>query len=127
MIQHAANGSGEGRYGPVAQEVRTWIVDGVPLAWSFHHLHVVPRPAGFPPSAGDLKTLQQLAGMVGTAFRSRLVVADFARGLDGCWWFIEAGPGSCAGTDHECVFKAMARRVRSEAHELLPNEVGGPL
>jgi hypothetical protein len=44
--------AGEGRYGPVAQEVRTWVVDGVPFAWSFHHLHIAPRPVGFPPSTG---------------------------------------------------------------------------
>ena len=60
-------------------------------------------------------TLRQLAGTVGSAFRSRLVVADFARGQDGRWWFIEAGPGSCAGTGHEAVFKAVARRLRGEA------------
>src|SRR5437660_10235483 len=29
--------AGEGRYGPVPQEVRAWVVDGVPRAWSFHH------------------------------------------------------------------------------------------
>src|SRR5262249_37215022 len=39
--------AGEGRYGPVPQEVRTWVVDGIPFAWSFHYSHVLPRPAGF--------------------------------------------------------------------------------
>jgi hypothetical protein len=119
--------AGDGRYGPLPQEVRTWVVDGVPFAWSFHYLHSVPRPRGFPPSAEDLGALRQLAGEVGSAFRSRLVVADFARGLDGRWWFIEAGPGSCAGTDHEAVFKAVARRLRGEESELRGDAVGGLL
>jgi hypothetical protein len=119
--------AGEGRYGPVSQEVRTWVVDGVPFAWSFHHLHVVPRPVGFPPSYDDLTVLCELAGVVAATFRSRLVVADFARGRDGGWWFIEAGPGSCAGTAHERVFKAVARRLRGEKAELLSDGVGGAL
>jgi hypothetical protein len=71
--------------------------------------------------------LQRLAGKVGSAFRSRLVVADFARGVDGGWWFIEAGPGSCAGTAHEAVFKAVAGRLRGEERELEGDAVGGPL
>jgi hypothetical protein len=119
--------AGEGRYGPVPQEVRTWVVDGVPFAWSFHYLNVVPRPADFPPSASDLTMVRRLSGEVGSAFRSRLVVADFARGVDGRWWFIEAGPGSCAGTGHEGVFKAVARRLRGEEAELRSDAVGGPL
>jgi hypothetical protein len=119
--------AGEGRYGPVPQEVRTWVVDGVPFAWSFHYLNVVPRPAGFPPSSGDLTTLRRLAGEVGSAFRPRLVAADFARDAVGQWWFIEAGPGSCAGTGHEAVFKAVARRLRDGEAELQSDAVGGPL
>jgi hypothetical protein len=119
--------AGEGRYGPVPQEVRTWIVDGVPVVWSFHHLHVVPRPKGFPPSAEDLAELRRLAGAVASTFRSRLLVADFGRGVDGRWWFIEAGPGSCAGTAHERVFKSVARRLRGEAPVLQGDAVGGPL
>ena len=74
-------------------------------------LHIVPTPKGFPLSPADLVTLRRLAGKVASAFRSRLVVADFARGVDNRWWFIEAGPGSCAGTGHEAVFKAVARRL----------------
>jgi hypothetical protein len=119
--------AGDGRYGPLPQEVRTWIVDSLPIAWSFHYLHVVPRPKGFPPSADDLETLRRLANDVGSAFRSRLVVADFARSVDGRWWFIEAGPGSCAGTSHEAVFKAVARCLQGEDSELPGNGVGGPL
>jgi hypothetical protein len=119
--------AGEGRYGPVPQEVRTWVVDGAPFAWSFHHLHIVPRPKGFPPSAEDLAELRRLAGEVASAFRSRLVVADFARGVDGRWWFVEAGPGSCAGTAHERVFKSVARGLHGEATGLQGDVVGGPL
>jgi ATP-grasp domain, R2K clade family 3 len=119
--------AGEGRYGPVPQEVRAWAVDGVPVAWSFHHMHIVQRPMGFPPSAGDLVELRRLAGEIASAFRSRLVVADFARGVDGGWRFIEAGPGSCAGTAHEAVFKAVARRLGGEEAALPADAVGGPL
>jgi hypothetical protein len=119
--------AGESRYGPLPQEVRTWVVDGVPVAWSFHYLNIVPRPAGFPPSATDLTDLRHLAAAVGSAFHSRLVAADFARGVDGRWWFIEAGPGSCAGTGHEAVFKAVAQRLRGEQPSLHGNAVGGPL
>jgi hypothetical protein len=119
--------AGEGRYGPVPQEVRTWIVDGVPFAWSFHHLHLVPRPKGFPPSHGDLAELRRRAGQVASAFGSRLIAADFARDLDGLWWFIEAGPGSCAGTAHEEVFKAVARRLLGEQVEWKGDAVGGAL
>jgi hypothetical protein len=71
--------------------------------------------------------LRHLAGEVGSVFRSRLVVADFARGVDGGWWFIEAGPGSCAGTGHEEVFKAVARRLRGEEPKLQDGVVGGLL
>jgi hypothetical protein len=118
--------AGQGRYGPVAQEVRTWIVDGTPFAWSFHYLIVVPNPHGFPPANADLMTLQGLAGAIGSAFRSRLVVADFARGMDRKWYFIEAGPGSCAGTGHEAVFKAVASKLKGEKPDLRSDAVGGP-
>jgi hypothetical protein len=119
--------AGDGRYGPLPQEVRTWIVDGTPVAWSFHYLHSVPRPAGFPPSSDDLTELRRLAGQVALTFSSRLVVADFARDVNGKWWFIEAGPGSCAGTGHETVFKVAARRLRGEKPALEGDAVGGPL
>lgn len=119
--------AGESRYGPVPQEVRVWLVDGLPVAWSFHHLHVVPEPAGFPPSAADLALLRGMAGGVASAFRSRCVAADFARAVGGSWWFIEAGPGSCAGTAHEQVFKAVARRIGGEAADFEADAVGGPL
>jgi hypothetical protein len=103
--------AGDSVYGPVPQEIRTWIIDGRPHAWSFHYLNVVKEPAGFPPAPADLRTLGDLARRVGAAIRSRLVVADFARDVRGQWVFIEAGPGSCAGTAHEQVFKSVAARL----------------
>jgi hypothetical protein len=119
--------AGDGPYGPVPQEVRVWVVDGIPHAWSFHCLNVLGTPRGFPPSGDDLHSLDRLASRVGSAFRSRLVAADFARLRKGGWCFIEAGPGSCAGTSHEAVFKAVARRLRGEDAEVLADDVGGPL
>jgi hypothetical protein len=119
--------AGAGAYGPVPQEVRVWVVDGVARAWSFHYLNVVKTPRGFPPSGDDLRALARLGGQVGSAFRSRLVAADFARSHDGKWWFIEAGPGSCAGTGHEAVFKAVAKRLMGDRPDLPDDAVGGPL
>jgi hypothetical protein len=119
--------AGAGRHGPVPREVRVWVVDGEPAAWSFHHLHLAPKPAGFPPSPADLAVLRRQAATVASAFRSRLVAADFARGRDGGWWWIEAGPGSCAGTAHEKVFKAVALRLRGERSTFPGDAVGGLL
>lgn len=117
--------AGQSVYGPVAQEVRVWIVDQIPFAWSFHYLNVVREPIGFPPSGDDLRVLAEMAGEVGRAFRSRLVAADFARQKNGEWIFIEAGPGSCAGTAHESVFKAVASRLRGEDLPTRSDAVGG--
>lgn len=119
--------AGQGCYGPVPQEVRTWIVDCLPHAWTFHYLNLVENPTGFPPGARDLQTLARLASHVGSAFSSRLVVADFARRADGDWCFIEAGPGSCAGTSHEAVFKSVARRLMGDTSLPLADRLGGPL
>ena len=117
--------SGEGRYGPMPQEVRVWIVDGSPVAWSFHHLHIVSRPKGFPLSSADLSRLRDLSRQVALAFRSRLIVADFARDNTGAWWFIEAGPGSCAGTGHQAVFGVVVNRLRGEEPNWQGDDVGG--
>jgi hypothetical protein len=117
--------AGEAMYGPVAQEIRIWIVDGRPMAWSFHYLNIVPKPRGFPPKAEDLKYLAHLAERVGTAFRSRCVVADFAKLAGGGWSFLEAGPGSCAGTAHEAVFKAVAARLQGIERPLYADPAGG--
>lgn len=119
--------AGEGHYGPVPQEVRVWVVDGVPTAWSFHYMNAVANPAGFPPTADDLAVLRRQAAAVASAFRSRLVAADFARGRDGTWWWIETGPGNCAGTAHEKVFKCVASRLKGERVEFAGDAVGGPL
>jgi hypothetical protein len=119
--------AGDGHYGPVPQEVRVWVVDGVPAAWSFHYMQAVAKPRGFPPTADDLTELCRQAAAVGSAFRSRLVAADFARGRDGTWWWIEAGPGSCAGTAHEQVFKAVASRLRGVTMDFAGDAVGGLL
>jgi hypothetical protein len=117
--------AGESVYGPVPQEVRVWIVDEVPVAWSFHYLNVVRNPQGFPPSPADLRILAQMALDVSRAFRSRLIAADFARQTNGGWIFIEAAPGSCAGTAHETVFKAVASRLRGEPLHFRSDAVGG--
>ncbi|OWK40248.1 ATP-grasp domain-containing protein [Fimbriiglobus ruber] len=117
--------AGSGVYGPIPQEIRVWIVDGAPYAWSFHHLNVLARPNGFPPSRADLRKLRKLALQVAGAFRSRFAVADFARLIIGGWVFIEAGPGSCAGTAHEGVFKAVAARLRGDRVNIIADAVGG--
>ena len=117
--------AGQSVYGPVPQEIRTWIVDGKPHAWSFHYLNIVKNPEGFPTTPPDLHTLAELSQQVGTAFRSRLVVADFARDMHGQWIFIEAGPGSCAGTAHEQVFKSVAARLSSRRFAFTADDTGG--
>lgn len=117
--------AGQSVYGPVVQEVRVWIVDQIPFAWSFHYMNIVRDPRGFPPSDDDLHVIAEMAVKVGRAFCSRLVAADFARQKNGEWIFIEAGPGSCAGTAHEGVFKAVASRLRGEDLLFSPDAVGG--
>lgn len=124
---HDLAGAGMGVYGTIPQEVRVWVVDGAPYAWSFHYLNALSSPKGFPPSMQDLGQLADWARRCTTPFRSRCVVADFARESSGGWLFIEAGPGSCAGTDHEAVFKAVAERLRgSVSGKLSGDNVGGP-
>ncbi len=39
--------AGQFMFGNAPQEIRTWIVDQQPVAWSFHYMHVIPSPAGF--------------------------------------------------------------------------------
>lgn len=119
--------AGAGVYGTIPQEVRVWVVDGVPYAWSFHYLNALASPQGFPPSTPDLEQLGDMARRCATPFRSRCVVADFARETSGGWLFIEAGPGSCAGTAHEAVFKAVAERLRgNDGWTSSGDDVGGP-
>jgi hypothetical protein len=116
--------AGEWRRGPVPQEVRVWIVDGRPFAWSFHHLHVIPEPRGFPPRGKDLEELRRHGAAVGARCPGRLVVADFAKARSGGWWLIEADSGSAAGTAHEGVFAAVARRLEGEPTRFM-DSVGG--
>lgn len=117
--------AGTSVYGPVSLEVRTWIVDQEPFAWSFHYLNVVDNPMGFPLGQDDLSAIRAGAQRVGRAFDSRLVAADFARDAHGVWIFIEAGPGSCAGTAHQSVFKSVASRLIGRSISCHGNAFGG--
>jgi hypothetical protein len=117
--------AGRGVYGPVPVEVRTWIVNGAAHAWSFHYMNVVTKPKGFPLSSTDIQNLRDLANRVAPAFKSRLVVADFAKTVRGEWVFIEAGPGSCAGTGHEAVFKSVAASLCGRELPATDDDLGG--
>ena len=119
--------AGKFMFGDAPQEVRVWIVNRQPIAWSFHYLHVVPKPKGFPPSADDLRILAGYSGKIGSVFDSRLIAADFVRDRQGKWWFLEAGPGSAAGTAHEAVFKYVAEQLRGGTATCDSDDVGGPL
>lgn len=119
--------AGRWMFGEAPQEIRVWIVDHVPVAWSFHYLHAVRAPQGFPPSDDDLQILADLAAKVGGVFKSRLIAADFIRDRQGHWHFIEAGPGAVAGTAHEVVFKFVAEKIRGTSAQLEGDAVGGPL
>jgi hypothetical protein len=119
--------AGKFMFGDAPQEIRVWIVDQRPVAWSFHYLHVVPTPKGFPPKSGDLQLIADLAARVGSAFSSRLIVADFVRDRDRKWWFLEAGPGSAAGTAHGAVFKFVADQLRGNDTACESDAVGGSL
>ncbi|MCR9197325.1 MAG: ATP-grasp domain-containing protein [Planctomycetaceae bacterium] len=118
--------AGKWMFGDAPQEIRTWVVDGTPVAWSFHYLHVISSPAGFPPAAGDLRRIEGLASAVARPFSSRLVAADFVRDTKGDWHFMEAGPGAVAGTAHERVFKHVARTLSGAPSALAADDVGGP-
>jgi hypothetical protein len=117
--------AGQCVYGSVPQEIRTWIVDNEPHAWSFHYMNVIESPKGFPPTVEDLQILRELSACVSRAFQSRCIVADFARTKAGDWIFVEAGPGSCAGTAHEGVFKSVAAKLAGEELAVAAGAVGG--
>ena len=119
--------AGQWMFGNAPQEIRVWVVDQCPTAWSFHYLHAVPKPKGFPPSKSDLDLLRDLAARVASPFRSRLIVADFVRGKRGRWHFLEAGPGAVAGTAHEGVFKHVAVSLVGQPSDLEGDNVGGAL
>ena len=118
--------AGKGVFGDAPQEVRVWVVDHCPTAWSFHYLHAVPNPKGFPPSKEDLALLRDLVAQVLSLFRSRLIVTDFVRDKRDGWHFLEAGPGAVAGTAYEEVFKHVAAKLIG--HDgFAGDDVGGPL
>lgn len=119
--------AGKWTFGDAPQEIRTWIIDGRPTAWSFHYLHAVSAPVGFPPSADDLATISAMAALVARPFASRLIAADFVRDVRGDWHFLEAGPGAVAGTGHERVFKHVAQTLIGQDSTLEPDTVGGLL
>jgi hypothetical protein len=119
--------AGQWMFGNAPQEVRVWVVDHCPTAWSFHYLHALPKPKGFPPSHHDLNLLREIAAQVASPFRSRLIVADFVRDKKDAWHFLEAGPGAVAGTAHEGVFKHVAAKLIGETSDLEGDDVGGPM
>lgn len=119
--------AGTWMFGNAPHEVRVWIADKAPVAWSFHYLHAVPHPSGFPPSDDDLRLLADLAARIAGHFRSRLIAADFVRDRKGRWHFLEAGPGAVAGTAHQTVFKYVARRLMGEQADTMDDAVGGRL
>ena len=118
--------AGKTAYGPVPLEIRTWIVDSVPFAWSFHHLQFGGNSELFPLARNDIDRLFDIASQV-NCFESRLVCADFVKTTDGSWVFLEAGPGSCAGTAHEFVYKSVASRLADKTYRdeaCLPDKFG---
>ncbi len=117
--------AGTSTYGTLPQEIRVWVIDGKPFAWSFQHLNAIPLPNGFPPSNSDLLNLAMLAEGVSTAFKSRCLVVDFAKEVQRGWTFVDAGPGSSASTDHEGVFKAVASKLQGKKFPFHANSVGG--
>ena len=76
-------------------------------------------------SLADLHALSVLADRTATAFKSRCVYVDFAREVERGWTFVDAGPGSCASTDHEGVFKAVASRLIEKKFAFRNDSVGG--
>jgi hypothetical protein len=119
--------AGRFMFGDAPQEVRVWIVDHKPVAWSFHYLHVVPNPKGFPPKTEDLTLLAAMAARIGSALGAHVIVADFVRDRAGGWHFLEAGAGSTAGTAHEAVFEFVAQTIQGMQSRFIGDTVGGPL
>lgn len=117
--------SGTSTYGTLPQEIRVWVIEGKSFAWSFQHLNAIPSPVGFPPSQADLRELSELADRAATAFKSRCLFVDFAREVERGWTFVDAGPGSCASSDHEGVFKAVASRLMEKKFAFHNDSVGG--
>lgn len=119
--------AGEWRYGSVPVELRVWIIDAIPHAWSFHYLHAVSKPKWFPPKASDLHEIAELASLFAQPFSSRLIAADFVLDKSGGWQFLEAGPGACSGTAHESVFKTVASKLAGYNFKCVTDDYGGLL
>ena len=117
--------AGKWMFGDVPQEIRVWVVNHEPTAWSFHYLHAAPKPKGFPPSQDDLAQLRDMAARIAAPFHSQLIVTDFVRDTRGRWHFLEAGPGAAAGTAHEAVFKHVAHKLGGRDSDLHADNVGG--
>jgi hypothetical protein len=117
--------AGTWMFGKAPQEIRIWVVDKVAVARSFHYLHAVPEPKGFPPSHKDLSHLAALANRIAVPFSSRLIAADFVRDGNDRWHFLEAGPGAVAGTAHQSVFKYVAGCLIGKDVALENGAVGG--
>ena len=117
--------AGRFMFGDAPQEIRVWIVDHKPVAWSFHYMHVVQKPKGFPPKDKELILLAEMAARIGSAFGAYLIVADFVRDRIGNWHFLEAGSGSAAGTAHEAVFNFVAQNIQGTHTRFVGDLVGG--
>jgi len=117
--------AGKWMFGDAPQEVRTWIINGAPFAWSFHYLHAVQDPVGFPPSQSELRLLKDWAAQVALPFRTRLIAVDFVRDINDQWHFMEAGPGAAAGTGHKTVFQLVANQIIGQPVATFSNDVGG--
>jgi hypothetical protein len=119
--------AGKWKYGDVPREIRVWIVDSKPVAWSFHYLGVVAEPMGFPPNLPDRQMIRREATKIASPFSARLMVVDFVQTKHEGWYFLEAGPGAVAGTAHEGVFKFVAKSLRGDTAICPSDAVGGPL
>lgn len=119
--------AGKGMYGSVPQEVRVWCIRGVAEFWSFHFMHEIDDPTGFPISDADKDLLRSQANELAKLFDSRFMVCDFAKLTSGDWAFIEAATASNAGTSHESVFKAAASSLIDQPFDLVEDKFGGRL
>lgn len=118
---------GEWRYGEVPREIRVWVVDGVPVAWSFHYLGAVTNPKGLSLGDADRQLLRREAKKIASPFSARLLAIDFVQTKQNDWFFLELAPGAMAGTAHESVFKFVAKSLRGDSTICPSNDVGGPL
>ncbi len=100
-----------------------WVVDHCPTAWSFHYLHAVPKPKGFPPSSDDLQIICEMGQKIVAVFSSRLISVDFARDRKGKWHFMEAGPGATGLCQTESICRFT--KANQETPPLLARQIQG--